>query len=181
MKKIILFGLILLIIMIGSTAIEHYEEKTKDTISYTAVKEKTLIGYKEVYIKQDYQVEECDWKIKDNVNISLGCKNKTYSESVIDPTQQGKPIYKYSKEVLKIINKDKEYKFDDYNGIVCGNYLLMVSRKDGGQYLQEVRQDLICDGENIKREALDGIDCWSIYDLKTNNNVGEKKFEHCKI
>jgi len=180
MRKFIVVGLVLLILISAGFAIEHFEEKAKEKIKYTNVKEKEVVGYKPVYVKEYYQVRTCDWKIKDEINETYNCKNKTKSRTVIDPMQQGDPIYKYSK-TLKIINKGKEFKFDKYNGVVCGDFLLMVSRVDGGMFLQDVRFDSYCDGGHFKESALDGIDCWKIYDLKTNNLIGEKNYDYCKI
>lgn len=182
MRKFIVVGLVLLILISVGFAIESFEEKIKDKIKYTVVKEKEVVGYKPVFVDEHYQITSCIVKQDKDTgeNVSYTCKNKSRSRRVVDPYQQGNPIYKYSK-TLKIINRGKEFNFEDYNGVECGEYLLMISRKDGGMFLQDVRFDTYCDGERIKESALDGVDCWMIYDLKTNNLIGEKQFDYCKI
>jgi len=156
----------------------------KDGFSYNEYRDKIIVGFKPSYKFNYYQTTSCDWYIDSKTlkNTTFKCYNKTHSYKQIDTKTKGDPIYKLT-PINKIIRDKKIYDYSEYNAVECsgkrGTFLLRVLRNDGGQFLETVRKEKLCDKTGYPIIP-DGSDDWEIYDLKNNIMVGKATNEYYK-
>ena len=154
--------------------------KSTGKVNYTEYVKREIIDFKNVYKQIQQQYINCSFYIDEKTfkNIT-NCWNVSYNITVIDKTKKGDPIYKYSYP-NKVKIKEYTYDYKKNNGYVCGNFLLQVSKNDGGLFFDNPgKQKSICNGTHIIEHS--GWDCYRITYIPTLEIIYEKRGYGCEI